>query len=74
MCIRVLRVHHSVILVYDFCKGNIKAEIVSLFQNFISKPHNKKWITLIQSYKRTPNIFYASLKIKNQLMYFYVYK
>ena len=26
--------------------------------------------TLVQSYKRTPNIFYASSKSKNQLMYF----
>ena len=26
--------------------------------------------TLIQSYKRTPNIFYASSKSENQLMYF----
>ena len=26
--------------------------------------------TLVQSYKRTPNSFYASSKSKNQLMYF----
>ena len=31
--------------------------------------------TLMQSYKRTPNIFYASSKSKNQLcIFFYIYK
>ena len=31
-----------------------------------------KAVTLIQCYKRTPNIFYASSKTKNQLMYFFI--
>ena len=73
-------------LSFDFRVFTLKLVGVRIFRNFmVSKLVNKCLTvetvtpfsslfrictTLVQSHKRTPNIFYASSKRKNQLMFF----
>ena len=53
--------------------ANVKVHLRTLSGNINMCKFNAEFNTgtLIQSYKRTPNIFYASSKSKNQLMYFF---